>query len=592
MNPQFRRLTPLAMCFGPQQQGSERSKRQSPVLQLSPKLMAAIEAGRTRLLVTGMVFSLAFATLGARLIDVTLFERDGTASVVQRAVAAKRVGDRADIVDRNGIVLATSLPTASLYANPQMVRSAADAARRIAAVIPGASEAELRSKLSSKKSFVWLKRQLTPTQQYQVNRLGIPGLQFQKEFQRYYPHGALLSHTVGFAGLDNQGLSGIEQYFDKRLREEGTPLALSIDIRMQFILTQELAKAMQKFNAIGATGTVLDVRSGEVLALSSLPSFEPTAAASASDDARFNRATLGLYEMGSVFKIFTTAMALDQGFVDFDDGYDTSKPIRAARYTIRDYKPKNRWLSIPEIFIYSSNIGTVHMAMEAGTGAQRAFLKNIGLLSAPSLEVSEVGAPLLPSPWREINTMTISYGHGLAVSPLQVAAAVSSIVNGGELHPLTLVRRASAEDIPARRVISEKTSRQMRQLMRLTVTNGTGRKADAEGYFVGGKTGTADKQAGKGYARNKRIASFVGAFPMTDPRYVVLVMLDEPKGIKETHGYATGGWVAAPVMRGIVERIGPIAGLAPRGADQIDDGTEQILVRIKANAEGHAIASN
>jgi cell division protein FtsI (penicillin-binding protein 3) len=291
-----------------------------------------------------------------------------------------------------------------------------------------------------------------------------------------------------------------------------------------------------------------------------------------------------------VFKIFTTAMALDDGVVTLNDGYDVRQPIRISRFTIRDFHPKNRWLTVPEIFMYSSNIGTVHMAMDAGTPAQQAFLKRIGLLQPASVELSEVGDPLVPSPWREINTMTISYGHGLAVSPVQLTSAVASMINGGTEARATLLKQDPARPIEHRRLISAATSEKMRQLMRLVVVKGTGRKADAAGYVVGGKTGTADKPVGGRYARNARIASFVGAFPMDDPRYVVFAMVDEPKPTKETFGYATGGWVAAPLAGRLIERIGPLLGVTPRQEENAI--IEQMLVDIEARAEGRQLASN
>ncbi|HIP79016.1 MAG TPA: penicillin-binding protein 2, partial [Kiloniellaceae bacterium] len=412
----------------------------------------------------------------------------------------------------------------------------------------------------------------------------------QREHRRFYPHGALAPHVVGFTGVDNQGLAGIEQSFDDVLRASAKPLQLSLDIRIQHILTEELAQAMTTFSAIGAAGVVMDARTGEVVALASLPSFDPAKPAAAPADARFNRASLGIYEMGSVFKIFTAAMALNEGVVALNDGYDTRKPIRISRFTIRDFKPKNRWLSIPEILMYSSNIGTVHMAMDAGTPVQQAFLKRLGLLQPASIELPEVGQPLIPSPWREINTMTISFGHGLAVSPVQLTAAMSAMVNGGtEVRP-TLLKRDPERVAPGTRLISETTSATVRRLMRLVVSQGTARKANAEGYVVGGKTGTAEKLAGRGYSRNSRIASFVGAFPMSAPRYVAFVMVDEPKPTKETHGYATGGWVAAPVMRGIVERMAPLVGFMPQ-----DDGEAMIadlLMEVNKSVEGRQLASN
>ena len=549
----------------------------------------ALETGRTRLLVTGLVFAVAFAVIALRLIEVSVLMRGDEPRLATQATGGALETGRAEIVDRNGVVLATTMPAASLYANPRQISDPVASARRLARVLAGVSQAELTTKLSSDRSFVWIKRKMTPRQQYAVNRLGIPGVYFQRELERVYPHGPLTSHIVGFTDVDNRGLAGIEQSFDQTLRKSSDPLALSLDLRVQYILAEELYASMKEFKAIGATGLVLDAHSGEIVAMVSLPSFDPLYAGRASDDARFNRATLGIYEMGSVFKIFTTAMALNEGTVDLDDGYDVSDPIRVARFTISDYKPKKRWLSIPEIFIYSSNIGTVHMAMDTGTPTQKSFMSGLGLTQAAQLELPEVGHPLVPSPWREINTMTISYGHGLAVNSIQLASAVAAIVNGGELKPATVLRRNTAEAVSGRRVISPETSRDMRWLMRLVVQHGTGRKANAEGYMVGGKTGTADKQRGRGYARNTRIASFIGAFPMDDPRYVVFAMVDEPKGKKSTYGYATGGWVAAPVVRRVVERMAPLVGVKPKMPDEAE-GAERLLIPV--NFRGTMFAAN
>ncbi len=560
------------------------------IVHVEGSVKQALDTGRTRLLVAATSFALAFALIGWRLVDLGLMAEQHEPSLARSLSSDALETGRADIVDRNGIVLATTMPTASLYANPQHVRDPEGTAEQLAKVLPELSAAQLRAKLASGRSFVWLQRNLTPREQYQVNRLGIPGLYFQREQRRFYPHGALTPHVVGFTDVDNRGLAGIEQSFDDLLRASAKPLQLSLDIRVQHILAEELAAAMETFRAIGAAGVVMDARTGEVVAMVSLPSYDPEKPAAASADASFNRASLGIYEMGSVFKIFTTAMALDEGVVTLNDGYDVRKPIRISRFTIRDYHPKNRWLSIPEIFMYSSNIGTVHMVMDAGTPVQQAFLKRLGLLQAAAVELSEVGQPLVPSPWREINTMTISYGHGLAVSPLQLTSAVAAVVNGGTEARATLLKQDRATARSQRRVISAATSAQMRQLMRLVVVKGTGRKADAAGYAVGGKTGTADKTAGRGYARNARIASFVGAFPMDDPRYVIFAMVDEPKPTKETFGYATGGWVAAPLVGRLVERVGPLLGVAPREND--NRIIEQMLANIEAKAEGRQLASN
>lgn len=559
-------------------------------LRLEGTARQTLETGRTRLLVAAVSFALAFSLIGWRLVDFGLMTDRHEPSIARNLSSGGLETGRADIVDRNGIVLATTLPTASLYANPRHVRDPEGAALRLSEVLPDVSPAQLGAKLGSERSFVWLQRNLTPRQQYAVNNLGIPGLYFQREHRRFYPHGALTPHVVGFTGVDNQGLAGIEQSFDDVLRASAKPLQLSLDIRIQHILAEELAKSIETFSAIGGAGVVMDVTTGEIVAMTSLPSYDPAKPAAAPAEARFNRASLGTYEMGSIFKIFTTAMALNEGVVTLRDGYDTRKPIRISRFTIRDFKPKNRWLTIPEIFIYSSNIGTVHMAMDSGTPAQKAFLKRLGLLQPASVELAEVAQPLIPSPWREINTMTISYGYGLAVSPLQLTGAVAGLVNGGtEVRP-TLLRRDPAKVAKGPRIISEATSETIRKLMRLVVIKGSGRKANAEGYLVGGKTGTADKLAGRRYARNARISSFVAGFPMDKPRYVVFVTIDEPKPTKETFGYATGGWVAAPAVNNIVTRVAPLVGIAPR--DNGDVMVEQLLVDIEERAEGRQLASN
>ncbi len=552
-------------------------------------LKRSLEVGRTRLLVASLVFTLAFLVVGLRLVGLGLATTGGEPRVAETPSVNVLEAVRADILDRNGALLATTLPTASLYANPRQILNPRETAERLAAILPDLSESDLDAKLSTDRGFVWLQRKMTPRQQYQINRLGIPGIYFQSEPERVYPHGELTSHIVGFAGVDNRGLSGIEQAFEQRLRGGTRPLQLSIDLRVQHVLSEELAAAMTEFQAIGAAGLVLDVETGEVIAMVSLPGFDPTKPAAAPSEARFNRASLGVYEMGSVFKVFTTAMALDRGVVSLQDGYDVSRPIRVARYTITDFKPKNRWLSIPEIFIYSSNIGAVHMAMDSGTPAQQAFLTGLGLTRAADIELPEVGLPMVPSPWREINTMTIAYGHGLAVSPLQLVRAAAAVVNGGELKPVTLLKRAEGERLVVRRAMSQSTSRDMRWLMRLTVRDGTGRLANAPGYLVGSKTGTADKLHGARYSDDARIASFVGAFPMDRPRYVIFAMVDEPKGTKATHGYATGGWVTAPVVRRVVERMAPMVGVPPRPRDE-EEGTDRHL--IPAALKGTVFAAN
>ncbi len=523
----------------------------------------AIETGRNRLLVTGVVLTLAFSVIGARLVDLTVFKAGGEPRLARIDPAAHAAAGRANIVDRNGVILATSLPTAALYADPTAVLNADEATDKLVAALPALNRRSLLTKLKSKTRFVWVARNLTPKQQYRVNRLGLPGFGFQRGERRVYPHGRLASHVLGLTDVDGRGIAGLEQYFDQSLRT-GNQIGLALDLRIQAVLREELAKTVREFKAVGATGLVLDVDSGELIALVSLPDFDPNVPGSASGEPAFNRATKGVYEMGSTFKLFTAAMALDSGTVDLSGGYDASQPIQVSRFTIRDFHAKNRWLSVSEIIVYSSNIGAAKMAIDVGTKVQKAYLGRLGLLTRAAVELPEVGKPLTPRRWREINTMTIAYGHGIAVSPLQLASGVAALVNGGLYVPPTLLSRTDGKRAEGKRILSAETSGHMRELMRLVVSNGTGRKADAKGYAVGGKTGTADKLVGRGYGTDATISSFVGAFPIDSPRYVVLVLVDEPKGNESTFNYATGGWVAAPAVGRIVKRMAMLIGMAPK----------------------------
>ena len=549
----------------------------------------ALETGRTRLFITGAVISAAFTCIGLRLVDLSVL-RSAEEPSMDRAVVSERIEtERADILDRNGVILATGLSTASLYANPRRVINPDEAARQLATVLPDADAADLAKRMRLDRTFVWLHRKLTPRQQWEVLRLGIPGLDFQREEARAYPLGHALSHVLGYVDIDNHGIAGVEKSFDERLRGDREPLYLSIDVRLQHVMHAALSDAMTEYSAVGATGMILDIKTGEVLSLVSLPDFDPYHPAGATDEQLRNRATLDVYELGSAFKIFTTATALDTGVVSIDGGYDATKPIKIGHHFIRDYHAKGRWLSVPEIFMYSSNIGAAKMAMDYGTEAQREYLARFGLLEQSPIELPEVGSPMTPAIWRPVNTMTISFGHGIAVSPLQMASAVAAILNDGVYLPPTLVKRQAGSPKPTgRRVVSKQTSSEMRRLMRLVVEQGTGKQADAEGYLVGGKTGTAEKQSAGGYARKKLLSSFVGAFPINAPRYLVLAVLDEPKGTKKTFNYATGGWVAAPVIKQVVERMAPLVGIPP-----VDPASPNLEAEMVANetSEGHTLAS-
>ena len=521
----------------------------------------AIETGRKRLTIMAAILLLAFSVVGLRLVDITLMQKAMEPRVARAPNTETPQFTRANIVDRNGALLATSLPTASQYADPRQVIDAKKVAERLAEVLPGLDIEKLAARLASKRGFVWIKRHLTPRQQKNVIGLGLPGVDFRREERRVYPQVRLLSHVVGYVDIDSKGIAGIERRFEDGLSRRTEPLELSIDMRIQHALCGELAAAQNEFDAVGAAGLVLDVRTAEVMAMCSLPDFDPNTPMATSRVSRFNRAALGVYELGSAFKIFTTAMALDGGIARLEDRYDATKPLKISRFTIRDYHAKKRWLSVEEIFMYSSNIGSARLASEVGGKTQRSFLDSIGLLKPSAIELPEVGTPILPDVWRPINTMTIGFGHGIAVSPLQLAAGVSAMVNGGVYRQPTMLKRYKAA--LGRRVISERTSNMLRKLLRLVVEEGTGSRADTSGYRVGGKTGTAEKSGAEGYIKRALLSSFIGVFPVDEPRFVIFALLDEPKGTKKTNGYATGGWVAAPIVGRVVRRIGPVVGIRP-----------------------------
>lgn len=527
-----------------------------------------LETARSRLAVTAIVFILMFAVTVGRLVELSAMGAENGPRVTRHA-SAQMIG-RADIVDRNGVILATSLPSASLYADPKQIMDADAAVSALMRIFPDLDRAVLKARLTASTRFEWIRRHLTPEEQHAVNAQGIPGLGFKAEYRRIYPHGQTAAHVLGLTDVDGRGIAGVELAFDESLKN-GEPLRLSIDVRLQHILAEELRAAQTEFRALGAGALVLDTDTGEVVALVSLPDFDPNAPAAAPAENRFNRVTKGVFEMGSTFKLFTVATALEAGVTTIRGGYDATRPLRVARYTINDYHPEKRWLTVPEILVHSSNIGAAQMALDIGTPLQRQYLSRLGLLRPAAVELPELGAPLTPSPWREINTMTVAFGHGIAVTPIQLAAAIGAVVDGGVLRPTTLLAHEAPS--PGDRVFSAQTSRLMRKMMRQVVRDGTGAKGDVPGYLVGGKTGTSEKLIDGRYVRDKRVSSFVGSFPMDRPRYVVMAMLDEPKGNARTWNFATGGWVAAPVVAKVIRRMAPLYGLAPRPEikDRLDE---------------------
>jgi cell division protein FtsI (penicillin-binding protein 3) len=536
------------------------------------RLRADKSATRVGLVAVG--FTLLFGVIGGRLVMLGVKPEQHGA---RKAAGAAITASRPDIVDRNGELLATDVRTVSIFAEPRNIIDKDEAVELLTAVLPDLNARELRDKLGTKRGFVWVKREVTPRQQAEVHRLGIPGVGFLPEHKRVYPNGHAAAHVLGFANVDNVGIAGIEKYIDAqglqdlnglgfaRSSTDLKPVELSIDLRVQHALRDELARAMEKYRAKATAGMVLDVNTGEVVALVSLPDFDPNNPVDALEKDRINRINVGVFEMGSTFKALTTAMALDSGKYTINSTFDARAKLRHGRFAIGDFHAQNRVLTVPEVFVYSSNIGTARMALGLGVEAHKAFLKKLGQLDRMQTELPESAAPLLPPRWGELNTMTIAFGHGLAVAPLQAVAAVGALVNGGHLMTPTFLKRTEDEArAGATRVIKPETSEGMRYVMRLNAERGSANKAAIAGFYVGGKTGTAEKVINGRYSKTKNLTTFTAVYPMDNPRYLFLTIIDEPQATPETFGFTTSGWNAAPVTGNIIERVAPLLSVPPR----------------------------
>lgn len=517
-----------------------------------------------RIAVAAILCVTAFALVGVRLVDVMLL--NGRVSGAVPAVTANdALATRADLLDRNGELLARDLPVHDLYAQPAVLWNKHQAARELAA-ITGASQPRLNRIFSSKYRYVLVARQLSPDVQARVMQLGLPGLEFQPSYKRYYPKGYLAGQVIGATDPDGHGISGLELGLDKLLRagHPGEGVRLSIDMRVQYALAQEVEKSRKEFSARAAGGIVLNVDTGEVLAMVSLPDGEYSLPNDGADPRR-DRMAQNLYELGSVFKIFSFAMALDNHSITLNDKFPIGNGYKVGRYTIHDAEKMPAYLAVPDILAKSSNIGTAQIVLRSGGEKQKAFLKKLGLLSAVDSQLPERAAPLYPRNWGDIETATIGFGQGISVTPLSFARAAAEVVNGGRAITPTFLRHPA--DARGRQLISPQTSATMRRLLRYVVTNGTGRKADVPGYDVGGKTGSAQVPGPNGhYARDKLVTSFCAIFPDDHPRYLVFVVLDEPHGTKKTFGIALAGFTAAPLAGHVIARIAPLLGVPPEPA--------------------------
>ena len=547
-----------------------RKFRREPVVSLWQSGRSRSERTGERLRVGMTILAIAFVVVGLRLGEVAW----SGAPDARPAHATAAAPVRGEIFDRHGTMLATTVLAPSVWVNPADVRDPAKLAAQLCAVFPELDRARLERRIAAGRQggrrFLWVRRHARPSQAEAVMRIGSPGLYIQDERRRVYPQGRLTAHAVGYVNIDGRPQAGVERVGDPAIRAR--PVHLTLDLRVQHTLRDRLQAAMERFRAVAAAGVVLEVATGDVLAQVSLPDFDPNDVRDAGDPGMLDLGTHGVFEMGSTFKTFTVAAALDTGRARVDSVFDATEPVRIGRHTISDYHPEERWLRLPEVFVHSSNIGTVRVAEALGEERHWAYLGRLGLLGAIEAPGLRTVPPRLPGAWGEVERATVSFGHGIAVSPMHLAAAAAAVVGDGRYRPPRLLR--SEPPAPATGALRPSTVRQMRTLLRQVVQHGTAGLADIGNYEIGGKTGTAEKVVNGRYRRGARTNSFVAAFPMRAPRYVVVVLLDEPKAAPGTHGFATAGWNVAPLAGAVVAGVAPILGVppvpaAPPGADAL-----------------------
>jgi cell division protein FtsI (penicillin-binding protein 3) len=549
--------------------GPELPPRQT----VEPRQEPRHDSLKMRTAVATAAMLLAFFGIGGQLVRLGI-QGQGEVRISMNEPIATNFA-RPDIVDRNGRLLATDVFAQSLFADPSVIDNRDEVVEKLLPHLPGLKESDLRKALADRdRRFAWIWRGLSPKDAQVIHDLGIPGLQFRPELRRAYPGGNIAGHILGQVTIDNRGVAGIERYVDDVVGVEPvhgitlgeqTPVRLSIDLGVQHALESELKSAMKDYGTKGAAGLIMDVNTGEVLASASMPDVDPAVPEMSLDPKRIDRISEGTYELGSIFKALTIAMALDGGIARLDTMLDVREPLKVGRYTIKDLHPAGRPLSVAEVFIHSSNVGAGMLALEAGTDRLRDFLARAHLTDVVRTELGPVAAPQVPERWGRAETITVAYGHGLAVAPIQFAAAAAALINGGERIEPTFVRRAPGAAVPRERLVSRETSALINAILRRNVTDpqGTGKRADVPGYRVGGKTGTAEIAGRGGYKKHAVISSFLAAFPMDQPKYLVLVSLFEPQPSKKTHGHVTAGLTAAPVAGQLIARVAPVLGVMP-----------------------------
>ena len=574
-------LRPLARILEARTKGENPDAIERENIRLRHEQMQDTARARAegRLLVLGLFFFAAFAAIGVRMgVIATADPVEPMASATSAPINASR----SDIVDREGRILATNFDTYSLYAQPPLMIDGTVAADGLIKIFPDLDREKLIRQFTGKRKFVWIKRKISPEQKQAVHDIGDPGLLFGPREMRLYPNGKLAAHVLGGASFGKEGVNsaevigvaGVEKYFDDYLRDpakEGAPLQLSLDLTVQAAAERVLYGGMKLMNAKGATSILMDVKTGEVISVVSLPDFDPNdrpappTSGDPSDSPLFNRAVQGVYELGSVFKIFTAAQALDLGLVNPSTMMDTTGPLRWGKFRIRDFRNYGNELSVTKVIVKSSNIGTARLAQKIGAERQQEFMRDLGMLERVPIEITEAhgSTPLKPAKWSELSTMTISYGHGLSTSPMHLAAGYAAIANGGYYVKPTILKQSGPQFGP--RILSQQAAADSRSMLRQVVTEGTASFGEVPGYAVGGKTGTADKPKlrGGGYYKDKVIATFASIFPSNDPKYVLIVSLDEPSENSGDEPRRTAGWTAVPVAAEMITRIAPLLGLRP-----------------------------
>ncbi len=560
---------------------------------------ARLDKSAARIRFIALAMAVAYLGIGVKLVSLGVSHDPPQTLKVAADQAVS--GARPDLLDRNGEILATDVKTMSVFAEPRRIIDKDEAVELITAVLPDVDAKELRERLGSKKGFVWVKRQVTAKEQEEIFRLGLPGVGFLPENKRVYPNGPIGAHVIGFVDTDNIGIAGMEKYLDQQSLTDPhvpgfvldpaalKPVRLSLDLKATHALRDELVAGMARFKAKAAAGAILDVTTGEVIALESLPEFDPNDPGDfIKDPTRINRLNVGVYEMGSTFKALSLAMALDSGKVTLNSHIDARDSLRYGHFTIHDFHATHRVLTVPEVFTHSSNIGSARMALMVGVEGHQAFLRKMGQLDRLRTELPESAEPLAPKHWGELNTMTIAFGQGLNVAPLQAMMAVAALVNGGNMMTPTFLPRSEADALAAsRRVISPQTSESMRYLMRSNATHGSAGFANIAGYYVGGKTGTADKIVNGRYSKDRVFTTFMAIAPADKPKYLYLVMYDEPQGLPEDGGYHTAAHNAGRTTGSLITRIEPLEGVPP--SDHFPDQPFPILARLGLGGDADRI---